>query len=91
MTGFVIRLVGFALLLGVASRIAQTLWSNYGLDDVAALQPFHDAALTALLIAPVVLALIGIGRLRSLAVFVGCYLAGAALTAPLVCARVAGL
>ena len=38
----------------------------------------------------VVLALIGVGPLRSLAVFAGCFLAGAALTAPWVCARVAG-
>jgi len=90
LANFIIRLVGYAVLLGVASRIAQTLWSNFGLDGIAALQPFHDAGVVALLVAPVVLALIGVGPLRSFAVFAGFYLAGAALTAPWVCARVAG-
>ncbi|HZW54118.1 MAG TPA: hypothetical protein VFF00_08785 [Candidatus Elarobacter sp.] len=91
MVGFVIRLVGYALLLGVTSRVMQTLWSNYGLDDVRRLQHFHDWALIGLLCAPVFLALIGFGRLRAVAVFAGFYLAGAALTAPFVCARMAGL
>jgi hypothetical protein len=88
---FVIRLVGYALLLGIASRVMATLWSDYGLDGVRRLQHFHDLALTALLLAPVVLALIGFGRLQALALFAGCWLAGAAITAPFVCARVAGL
>ena len=84
------RLVAYGVLLGVSSRIAQTLWDNAGLDALAALQPLHDAGVLALLLAPFVLALIGIGRLRGLAVFTACFLAGAALTAPFVCARVAG-
>jgi hypothetical protein len=88
---FVIRLVGYALLLGVASRVMDTLWSSEGLDGVRRLQHFHDVALTALLVAPVVLAVIGFGRLRGIALFCGFYLAGAAVTAPFVCARVAGL
>jgi hypothetical protein len=91
MIAFVMRLVGYALLLGVTSRVAQTLWSNAGLDEIAGLQPFHDAGVTALLVAPLVLALLGIGPLRSFALFVACFLAGAALTAPFVCARVAGV
>jgi len=90
MTGFVVRLIGYALLLGVASRIAQTLWSNDGLDEIAALQQFHDAGVVVLLVAPLVLALVGFGRLRALGVFTACFLAGAALTAPYVCARVIG-
>jgi hypothetical protein len=90
MLGFVVRLVGYALLLGVSSRVAQTLWSNVGLDAVAVLQPLHDAGVIALLIAPIILALIGIGRLRPFAVFVGFALAGAAVSAPFVFARVAG-
>jgi hypothetical protein len=90
MAGFVVRLVGYALLLGVSYRIAETLWSNDGLDAVAALQPVHDMGALVLVIAPVVLALIGIGRLRALALFAGCALAGAAITAPFVFARVAG-
>ena len=90
MISFIIRLVGFALLLGVSSRVAQTLWSQNGLDAVVALQPFYDAGVAALLIAPLILALLGFGRLYALAVFVAAALAGAALTAPFVCARVAG-
>jgi hypothetical protein len=88
---FVIRLVAYALLLGVASRVMQSLWTSYGLDGVLALDRFHETAVTVLLIAPVVLALLGAGRLRAVAVFCAFYLAGAAVTAPFVCARVAGV
>ncbi|HEY0393967.1 MAG TPA: hypothetical protein VGD01_05685 [Candidatus Elarobacter sp.] len=88
---FVIRLVGYALLLGVASRAMDALWSSEGLDGVRRLQHFHDVTLTALLVAPVVLALIGFGRLHAVAIFCACSLAGAAVTAPFVCARVAGV
>jgi hypothetical protein len=91
MIGFVIRLAGFGILLGAVTRVALIWWSQFGLDDLAALQRFHDTSIGVLLVAPVVLALIGFGRLSSVAVFAGCFLAGAALTAPLVCARVAGL
>jgi hypothetical protein len=92
MLGFIVRLVGYALLLGVSSRVAQTLWSNDGLDAIGALTSFHDKGVTALLVAPVVLALVGaVPALRSIAMFLGFFLAGAALTAPFVCARVAGM
>lgn len=92
MTDFIVRLVGYALLLGVTSRFAQTLWLNDGLDSVRRLQHFHDVGITGLLVAPLVLALVGsIAPLRSLAVFAGFFLTGAALTAPFVCARVAGV
>jgi hypothetical protein len=87
---FVIRLVLYALLLGVTSRIAQTLWSNHGLDNVAELQPFHDGGVTALLLAPVVLALIGFGRLGWLALFLAFCLAGAALSAPFALSHLVG-
>ena len=90
MFGFFIRLVGYAFLLGLATWFSETLWSDYGLDGIAALQPFHDAGILTLRVAPLVLALAGIGRLRDVAVFAGFFLAGAALTAPFVCARVAG-
>jgi hypothetical protein len=89
MINFIVRLVLYALLLGVSSRIAQTLWSNAGLDGIAALQPFHDAGIVVLLAAPVVFALLGYGALRGICIFVACTLAGAAITAPLVIARVA--
>jgi hypothetical protein len=91
MIGFIIRLVGYVVLLGVVTRVALVWWSQYGLDEVAALQRFHDDGIAVLLVAPIVLALIGFGRLRDLAVFIGFFLVGAALTAPLVCARVAGV
>ncbi len=91
MIGFIIRLVGYAALLGIVMRVALVWWSQNGLNDVVALQSFHDRGIGVLLIAPIVLALIGFGRLRDAAVFVGFFLAGAALTAPLVCARVAGV
>jgi hypothetical protein len=90
MLGFVIRLIGYALLLGFSARLASTLWSRDGLDAIVALQPFHDQGILALYVAAVVLALIGFGRLRALAIFVGFFLAGAALTAPFAIARVAG-
>ncbi len=91
MVGFIVRLIGYALLLGLASRGAQTMWMQYGLEDVRRLQHFHDVGVTGLLVAPLVLALLGVGVLRSVAVFAGFFLAGAALTAPFVCARVAGV
>jgi hypothetical protein len=91
MASFIIRLVFFALLLGACAYLFQTWWSGDGLDAVARLRSFHDKTILGLRIAPLVLALIGIGRLRSIAVFLAFLLAGAALTAPFVCARVAGL
>ncbi|HEY0383087.1 MAG TPA: hypothetical protein VGC72_12900 [Candidatus Elarobacter sp.] len=89
MAGFIFRLVGFALVLGGAAYLFQTWWSNDGLEAVGALRSFHDKTILALRVAPLVLALIGIGRLRAVAVFAAFFLAGAALTAPFVCARVA--
>ena len=91
MAGFIVRLIGYVALFGIVTRVALAWWSQFGLDGVDTLQHFHDVGIGTLLIAPVVLALIGFGRLRSFAVFVGFFLAGAALTAPFVCARVAGV
>jgi len=91
MIGFIIRLFGYGVLLGVTVRVALVWWSQFGLDGVTALTRLHDDGIVVLLIAPIALALIGFGRLRDAAVFIGFFLAGAALTAPLVCARVAGL
>jgi hypothetical protein len=87
MAGFILRLVCYALLFGVCAYVFQIWWSGDGLDAVGALRSFHDKTILGLRVAPLVLALIGIGRLRSLAVFVAFLLAGAALTAPFVCAR----
>ena len=91
MLGFIVRLVGYAALLGVSLRAAQTLWENSGLNEVAMLQPFHHDGIVVLVVAPLVLALIGVGPLRFLAAFCAFSLAGAALTAPFACARAAGL
>jgi hypothetical protein len=89
--GFVIRLVAYELVLGIAARVAAALWDRYGLDGAIALQPLHDAGAGVLIGAPVVLAVLGIGVLRPAAVFVAAFLVGAALTAPFACARFAGL
>jgi hypothetical protein len=91
MAGFILRLLGFALLFGVTAYLFQMWWSSNGLDAVGALRSFHDKAVLGLRVAPLVLALIGIGRLRSAAIFLGFALAGAAVTAPFVCARVSGV
>ena len=91
MANFIIRLVCYALLFGVTAYLFQTWWSGDGLDAVGALRSFHDKTILALRVAPLVFALFGTGRLRSLALFTAFLLAGAALTAPFVCARVAGV
>jgi hypothetical protein len=91
MANFILRLVGYALLFGLCAYFFQTWWSGDGLDAVGALRSFHDKTVLALRVAPLVFALLGIGRLRSIAVFVAFVLAGAALTAPYVCSRVAGV
>ncbi len=89
-TGFLIRLVAYAFALGIVARIAESLWVAHGLDGSITLQPFHDAGVTTLVIAPIVLAVLGFGPLRSLAVFVAAFLIGAAITAPFALARFAG-
>ncbi len=87
---FLVRLIVYAIVLGVVSRIAEYLWVRAGLDGSITLQPFHDAGITTLVVAPLVLALLGFGPLRAVAVFVAAFLAGAALTAPFAFARFAG-
>lgn len=91
MANFILRLVCYALLCGVCAYVFQQWWSGDGLDAVGALRSFHDKTILGLRVAPLVLALIGVGRLRSVAVFIAFVLAGAALTAPFVCARVSGI
>jgi len=83
-------LVGYALAFGVTWRLSQMLWTQQGLDGVGRLQHFHNLETTTLLVAPIVLALLGFGPLRSLCVFVGFFLIGAALTAPFTIARIVG-
>lgn len=86
---FIVRLVGYGLLIGVPDRIAQYVWERAGLDRVDVLQQPHDTASLVLLIAPFAIALVGYGRMRPVAMFIALYLAGAALTAPFAFARLA--
>ena len=90
MIGFLLRLIGYALLFGVTWRVSESLWVQTGLTGIDRLQHFHNLETTALLAAPIVLALLGFGPLRSLCVFVAFFLVGAALTAPFTIARVVG-
>ena len=86
---FIIRLVGYGLLVGVPYRIAEYFWLREGLDQVDVLRAPHDQAALVMFVAPVLLALFGFGTLRQLAMFVALFLAGAALTAPFAFARLA--
>jgi len=89
--GFLVRLVAYALALGLAARVASALWVQYGLDGSIDLQPFHDVGVEVLLIAPLPLALFGVGPLRQAALFIAAFLIGVALTAPFAAARFAGI
>jgi hypothetical protein len=84
---YVVRLVGYALLIGIPVRIAEYFWLRAGLDQVDALHSPHDIAGATATIAPFVLAVFGFGALRNVAVFIAMSLAGAALTAPFAFAR----
>ena len=74
MIGFIVRLVGYALLLGHrVARRADALVERRASTRSRALHAVPRQGVTALLVAPLVLALIGSVRaLRSLAVFVAC-------------------
>jgi hypothetical protein len=89
--GFIVRLVGYALVLGVVDRAFDALWVQYALDGSIALQPFHDLAVEVLYIAPLPLALLGFGALRRPMLFIAAFLVGAALTAPWATAHFAGI
>jgi hypothetical protein len=89
--GFVVRLVLYALVLGITARVAEALWVQQGLDSAAELQAFHDLGIRVFVIAPFVCALIGTPPLRRVAIFLAAALVGIALTAPFACARFAGI
>jgi predicted exporter len=84
---FIVRLVGYALLIGIPVRIAEYFWVRASLDQVDLLRPSHDVATVTATLAPFILAFFGFGALRKTAVFVACYIVGAALTAPFALAR----
>ena len=90
LAAFVVRLAAYAILLGMAGRLAEWLWDQRALDAVIELQSLHDTAITVLAVAPIALALIGFRALRPLAVFLAAFLIGAVLTAPFAFARLAG-
>jgi hypothetical protein len=90
MANFIVRIFCYGVLIGIASRLGQLEWTANGLDAYVQLVPLHDAAVPALIVAPIALALVGFGRLHGLCVFAGCFIAGAAITAPFAIARVAG-
>jgi len=85
--GFIMRLVGYALLVGIPARLAEWIWEQKNLENVDVLQAPHALAVMVLSIVPFVLAIFGFGRFRNLAVFIAIALDGAALTAPFVFAR----
>ncbi len=87
--GFVIRFVGYSLLIGVPVRIAQYFWERAALDHNDILSGPHDIGVVIAIITPFVLALVGYGALRRPAIFVAMYIAGAALTAPFAMLRFA--
>jgi hypothetical protein len=84
---FIVRLVGYALLIGIPVRIAEFFWLREALDQVEALHPLHDLATVTAIVAPFVLGIFGFGALRNVAVFIALFIAGAALTAPFAFAR----
>jgi hypothetical protein len=88
--GFIIRLVAYALVFGVTARVAESLWVQNFLDGNVDLRAFHDTGIGVLEVAPLILALIGTGALRRVAIFLAAFLVGVALTAPFACARFAG-
>jgi hypothetical protein len=89
--GFIVRLVGYALVFGITARVAEAMWVQQGLDNAIDLQGLHDLGIRALIIAPFVSALLGVRRYRPVIVFLAAFLVGAALTAPFACARFSGI
>ena len=86
---FIVRLVGYGLVIGIPARIAEYAWERLGLDRVAMLQAPHDQAILIASIATVGVSLVGFGPLRRIAIFIAFYIAGALLTAPFAFARLA--
>jgi hypothetical protein len=90
MLAFVLRLIGYGVVFGLTARVSQMLWTQQGLDGIGRLTHFHNLEMTTLIVAPIVLALVGFGALRSACVFIAFFLVAAALTAPFTIARVIG-
>jgi len=83
---FLIRFVGYALVMAVAYSLGSYLWTRNGLDGVDALSGFRALGFLLFVFAPFCLALVGVVA-RPLALFVLFYLVGAMLTAPFAFAR----
>jgi len=86
---FIVRFLGYSLVLWAAYAIAQSLWTHAGLDLNEGFDGLHSQGITILTVAPLVLAIIAIIA-RPVAIFVLFYLVGAVLTAPFALARFGG-
>jgi hypothetical protein len=85
----IVRVVGYGLVVGIPARLAEYFWQRAGLDRVDVLRAPHDTAIAIAIVATLLIALVGYGRLRKPAIFAAFYLAGALVTAPFAFARLA--
>ena len=83
---YLLRLVGYAIILGIATRIADAMWVQDGLDSFGQLQTWHGEGLTAMTWAPIVIAFISLAAPR-IALFLAFLAIGAVLSEPYAFAR----
>ncbi|HXP91861.1 MAG TPA: hypothetical protein VN905_00190 [Candidatus Binatia bacterium] len=79
--GFIVRVITYVVVIGVALAIANSIWNFLDLDRSEELAALRNQVTPMLAIAPVVCALVA-GPARSLGVFAVFYVVGAVLTAP---------
>ena len=84
---YLIRLVGYAIIFGIATRIADFLWVQDGLEALDQLQGWHDEGVSVMTWAPIVVAFISLLAPR-IALFLAFLAIGAALSAPYAFARI---
>jgi hypothetical protein len=83
---FLLRFIGYAIVMAIAYGIANFFWAQNGLDFVDTVQGLHSLAVVVVGVAPLILALVAIVA-RPVAVFLLFYIAGAIVTAPFALAR----
>ncbi|MBV8152306.1 MAG: hypothetical protein JOY59_12175 [Candidatus Eremiobacteraeota bacterium] len=86
---FLLRFVGYAMVLAIAYALGSYFWYRNGLDGVDALADVRALGFAIFVFAPFLLALVG-AVARSFSVFVLFFLVGAMLTAPFALARLTG-
>jgi hypothetical protein len=86
---FIVRFLGYSIVLWLSYALAQAQWTNADLDLDDNMLSLHSIGITVLTISPLVLAIVAIVA-RPLALFVLFYLVGAVLTAPFALARFGG-